>query len=433
MMRRLALISIATVCLVALAAVISGCGDDGGDPPVTPPDPPVVTGLLVPEDYPTVADAVAAARADGASREVSLAPGDYTVDLSLEWTVTLSGRGDLLGEVRLIDSRLTVRADAADTVRLRGLVFDGGDTVLAVPGDAVVMVDVCRIQNAVLGIQHTGSGALELDTVEFVDCRGSGAIHVADAAAFELRDCTLRDCQSDEVGVVRVAGATPMIWQGGRLDSCAGDQAVVSVEEAAGGTMDGVIITFGTPHTVRHRGDRLTLTDCWFEMQSGTSLGVGAGSRAVVTGCRFRQAAWPVVDIGGEVDLTACVVFDGLGDGPVVLLGAGGVLTADRLTVHDGAGPLLSLGGGATADFTGCLATQLAVPMASGDTSALTMNACDLWTPGASAWSGLEAVRDAGEGNLEVDPLYCDGASGDLRLQDGTPAAAMGALGVGCR
>ncbi len=430
MTRRLAP-SLVSALIFILA--ITGCGGDGDDPPVTPPELPVETGLLVPEDYPTIADAVAAARADGSSREVSLAAGEYTVDLSLDWSVTLRRRSGLLGEVRLIDSRLTVRAGSEDTVRLRGLVFVGGDTALAVPGDAVVVVDSCRIRNAVLGIQHTGAGALALDTVEFVDCLGSGAIHVADAASLTLVDCTFRDCQSDEAGVVRVAGTTPLIWRGGRLDGCASDQTVVSVEDAAGGAMDGVIVTFCTPYTVRHRGDLLTLTDCWFEMQSGTSLGVGSGSRAEVSGCHFRQAVWPVMDVGGEVAVSACVVFDGLGHGPALLLGDGGRLTADAITVHQGAGPLLSLGAGATADLTACLVTQLAVPMAVGDTSALAMTACDLWVSGASAWSGLEAVRDAGEGNVEVDPLYCDGASGDLRLQDGTPAAGMGALGVGCR
>lgn len=419
------------LALILVLAAITGCGSDDDPPPTTPPPPPGEQGLRVPEDYPTIVDALAVAFA-GPERAVSLAAGDYTVDASLDEPVTLRCRPGQVGQVRLVDSRLVVRAHA-DTVALHGLVLAGGDTLLTVLGAATVTLDSCRIQDAVLGIQHTGGGGLAVTDSRIHHCSGGGAIHAHGAASFGLHNTTIEQCTAGESGVAQVTGATVLDWTDVRLDVCTGDQAVLNLEDTAGGTIDGLIATFCPPYTVRHRGGALTLRDAWFEFQSGTSVAVGLGSRLTLEECRFLQCVWPVLEVGGVADMGSCVVYDGAGPAAAWLVGDGGELTAARCTVHQGAGPLVDAGQGASVDLDDLLATDLTTPMAAGSLAGLTMDGCDLWlASGADAWEGLTAVRDAGAGNLELDPEYCDPDHGDLRLQITTPVPGLGALPVGC-
>ena len=331
------------VFALLVATALIGCGGDDDPPPTTPPGPaPPTRTCGCPRDYPTIVDALAAAF-QGDGRTVSLAAGDYTVDASLDHAVSLRCRPGQAGLVRLLDSRLTVRADT-DTVTLHGLVLAGDDTLLSVPGAATVLVDSCRIQDAVLGILHTGGGALTLRDTRITQCNGSGALHAHGTARLQLHRTTIDQCTAGETGVIHATGATNLSWHDVSLASCTADQAVLNLTDTTSGEIDGLMTSFCTPYTVRHRGGALTVRDAWFQLQAGTSVAVGAGSTLTLDACRFLQCVWPVVEVGGTAEIWSTVVFDGAGPGPAWLVGDGGTVSAANCTVHRGAGPLLPAG-----------------------------------------------------------------------------------------
>ncbi len=390
------------LALLIMLVALAGCGGDDDGPTVQPP--PTDTGLLVPEDYPTLYDALAAA---GPTDEVSLAPGVYTVDASIERGVTVRRRQHVEGEVRLVDSRLVVRAPAGDHVVLEGLTMVGGDTLISVPGGADVTLSGCRLARAVLGILHPVSGDLEL-----------------------------ADCDLDSLGpggALVVGGAARLSFIGGNVRACEADQAVIDLRDEVWAGISQVNFVDCPRYTIRQRGVTMSVGRCTFVRATGPSLVVGAGSRGDVDDCTFVDSVWPVAEVGGDLTLDPVVIARGLGDGPAVQVNPGGDLFLGNVTVHDGAGPAVAMAAGATVSVYRSLLTSLAVPVVAGPgvTSAtLEFDEVDAWVPGLSAWAGLEDLRDAGAGNLEVDPLYCGAA--DLRLQVGSPVAGWGGLPVGC-
>ncbi|MEZ4389037.1 MAG: hypothetical protein R3D98_15935 [Candidatus Krumholzibacteriia bacterium] len=387
--------------LLLLVLTLVGCGKD--DAIVDPP--PADTGLRVPEDYATLYDALAAA---GLTDEVSLAPGAYTVDASLDRGVTVRARRFTAGEVRLLDSRLTVRAPAGDRVVLEGLTMIGGDTLVSAPGGADLALVACRLVRATLGVLYTVDGDLDLVDCD-LDSLGRG-------------------------GAVHVGGQARLTWQGGAVRACTADQAVIDLRDEARASIASVTFVDCPRYTIRHRGLTLELDGCGFVQATGPSLAVGAGAVAHAGGTAFLDSAWPAIEVAGQLTLDPCLIAGGLGDGPAIQLNAGGALFMVDTTVHDGAGPALTMAAGAAATVSRSLLTWLAAPLATGagaTVAALTFDNVDAWAPGLSAWSGLEAMRDAGQGNRETDPLYC--SPDDLRLQAGSPVAGWGGLQVGCQ
>jgi predicted outer membrane repeat protein len=73
--------------------------------------------------------------------------------------------------------------------------------------------------------------------------------------------------------------------------------------------------------------------------------------------------------------------------------------------------------------------------------SSATLTCCDVYGNEGGDWVGCLAGQDGQNGNLRLDPLFCDGAGGDLRLQEGSPCAPdansecdlIGARPVGCQ
>lgn len=388
--------------ILVAVLLFAGCGgnDDGGP---TDPDP-VDLGLLVPEQFATVAEALAAAVP---SSEVSLAPGRYTVDLSIDRGVVLRRRLGAVGDVVLEGSRLSVRAPAGEQVTLRGLVMTDGDTLIDATGGADLWVEDCRLERAVLGIRYTGSGHLD------------------------LRGCVLHSL--GPAGAVHVSGSALVTWEGGRVASNTAMQAVVDLRDGVSANLANVVFVDCPRYTIRHRGADLDVTACRFEDATGPSVVVAEGSTARLFGCWFTDGTWPAVEVGGAVEMHGSVVAWGLGGGAALLVGPAGDLLVEQSTIHDGSGAALELAAGSVARVRSSLLTAVSVPAVNWPGSVAATLACDdvdLWVAGQSAWSGLLEVRDAGEGNVEVDPRYC--GPRDLGLREGSPVEGLGALEVGC-
>lgn len=73
-----------------------------------------------------------------------------------------------------------------------------------------------------------------------------------------------------------------------------------------------------------------------------------------------------------------------------------------------------------------------------GGTAAPALICSDIFSNAGSDWTGCIADQAGTNGNFRADPLFCDPATGDLRLHSSSPCAdapgcgQVGALGVGC-
>jgi hypothetical protein len=420
---------LALLLALALALPLFGCGgddDDGGPGPIEPPPP---GGLLVPEEYATIVDALAFA---DVGDTVSLAAGSYTVDASVERAVTIRGREP---GVVLTDSRFTVRASGIGAVRLEDLAMTGGDTALVVQGDMMVEVYGVTFADLALGILHRGDGTLVVDRSSFTGLGPGGAVHGQAEASVNLHTVTVTDCTAGDRGVVWVGEAAGLSISEAEFAGCTASQAVVNLETSLGAGLMDVSFVDCIPYAVRHRARDLGLMRCAFDGLEFPAVAVGEGSTAEIDSCAFTGGRWPQLEVGGELDVTTSVITAGSGDEPAIMVGAGGVVSMDLCTVHSGVGPWVSVGSGATLEALRSLVTEVAVPAVRRLDPApaqIALDYCDLWDPVLEAWEGLEAQRDDGEGNVSVDPLYCDPGVGDLRLQTGTPVPTWGALDVGC-
>ncbi|MBD3220217.1 hypothetical protein GF314_03165 [bacterium] len=422
----------ALLMAAVLAMPLAGCSGDDGDGPVDPPPPdPPAGGRLVPEDYPTLIDALAAA-APGDT--VSLAAGTYTVDASLDRAVTIRAR--TTGEVALTGSRLTVRAGAGagGAVRLVGLAFSGGDTALVVQGASDVSADSCSFTSLVCGVLHTGSGILDLNAVSF-DAMSGGALHTVDAGRVTIDGLEVTASTAGERGVIWSRGTSDLVIRSGRLAATTAAQAVLDLETTGQVVLEDLAFEDCGPYPVRRKSGPLTMTGCRFNDLTAPAVGLGPDAATTIDACEFARSTWPAIEAAGTVTLTGSAFVDGRGDGAAILVTDGAEVTIDRATFHGAPGPWLRLGSGAVVAVSRTLVTDLAVPAIVREDLApaqLTLDQCDLWHPSLAAWTGLEFERDAGEGNLETDPLYCDPGAWDLRLQAGSPVAGWGAFGVGC-
>jgi hypothetical protein len=115
------------------------------------------------------------------------------------------------------------------------------------------------------------------------------------------------------------------------------------------------------------------------------------------------------------LDMTRCTL-DGNGDGAQISLRFGSALNADHSIIANGLASIACL-----------------------ESTAL-LHCSDVFGNTGGDWVDCIAGQENGEGNLNVDPLFCDETQGDLTLRSDSPCAAenntecdqIGALGIGC-
>jgi hypothetical protein len=347
--------------------------------------------------------------------------------------------------------RVRIVLDTGEHVEMRDLYFSDGDTVIAAElSGGSVSLAACSISHSVLGILCSGSGSVVLDEVAFVGIgvgagTPHGAIDVSDTIDLAVADCEFQACLAGEPGVVRIAESATFEVLGSSFAHCDADQAVVNVIDQASGVITGSTFASCTPYTIRQRGDLLTVRDVSLVQAAAPAVGVGLGSRLALTEVTFDRCAAPVLEVGGQATWSrgSATASEGAADQPVLLLGRESTLSCSWLTIDDHPGPLAAAGGAADLTIASSLVTRLGVPLLrlrdpdGWAAPTLAVDRSDFWSPGVSAWQGLEDVRDAGEANLEADPRYCDADGGDHRLRPDSPCvvdgiAQCGAFAVGC-
>jgi len=170
----------------------------------------------------------------------------------------------------------------------------------------------------------------------------------------------------------------------------------------------------------------LTMVDCWIEGNGWDDTEEGGAIRLDV----------------GSVSLERCVIVDNESDSGSALWIRDGMASGTRLTVHGNRSALGGSFGGvvvvrgfATVDFTQTVFTDNvagAVVRKSASSAEATF-ACTVWRNPDAARVGGGFIDPVGaDGNRDVDPFYCDVASGDLAVRYGSPCepAQSGGCGI---
>jgi hypothetical protein len=206
----------------------------------------------------------------------------------------------------------------------------------------------------------------------FQDCAGTeqALVELEQGAAASLVDTRFVDCAAGAAGLVRTAGTGALSLDTVDFHDCASPLLTINTEE--------------------------TVTVRWVTVRTAAASAADAAL--------FQVGSWSSADLA-------------------------------RITVVDSPCAVLAFGYYAHVRFTWSIAVQAQTPAVripgSEERWDLTLEHVDLWDPDADAWTGLDDWVD-GTGNLMVDPLFCDAAGGDYRLQPATPCPGYGAHGVGC-
>jgi hypothetical protein len=196
-----------------------------------------------------------------------------------------------------------------------------------------------------------------------------------------------------------------------------------------------------------------TIEDCVF--RNNTSL-AGAGifcsnATATISGCRFQHnhatGAGAGIAFGSLTPpasrdasyVTRCIFYDNDADDT----GAG--------IACDGTSPLLTectffanhTGSGGAAVFVGAgthaspantiiaNTTGGAAVACEDGTATVNLLCCDLHANAEGDWVGCVAGQDAGNGNIALDPIFCDPEAGDVTLRSDSPCAPANSGGCG--
>jgi hypothetical protein len=197
-----------------------------------------------------------------------------------------------------------------------------------------------------------------------------------------------------------------------------------------------------------------TIEGSLFEANSSgsTATSIAIVGAATIQDCVFRgtPSGGPVIRIGtGAVSGAASLIQDCLFENNHT--GIAGALwiekravTMERCTVVNNIGTnngMIYLTSGATLDLRNSIIafSQMAQAIkCAGGT--VTVNCSDIFGNANGDWTDCIAGQESANGNLSVDPLFCDIQSGDYTLQASSPCAPpqsgacgqIGAFGVGC-
>lgn len=172
--------------------------------------------------------------------------------------------------------------------------------------------------------------------------------------------------------------------------------------------------------------------------------GSPAFERCVFESCDAESAGGAVAWDAGAPSFTRCLfvgngaprggAFDAAGGAPLLHR-----CTFARNVAADEMGGAVYAASGATMDGTNLLIAsgEGGGAAACGAGGVVTLSCSDLWSNAGGDWMGCVAGQEGANGNVSVDPRFCD-APGDYRLRVGSPCATdsacglIGAYGVGC-
>jgi predicted outer membrane repeat protein len=258
-----------------------------------------------------------------------------------------------------------------------------------------------------------------------------GAVY-SNYGAPEIQDCVFRDnvAEHDGGGVLSEHGTT-VVTQSEFADNSAGDN---------GGAILGFYDTISlfevvaTGNDAGGGGGAFFLEDVYSESEVHGCIVVGNSAQAGAG-----------VYIAAHMTVTECLLWDNF----AAMYGGGLLLTGNNhvsgcTLVRNGAadfgGSLLQIGEG-----TLLLEKTIVVfGTASGgvfctSSASISASCCDVYGNAGGDWVGSMGNQTGINGNISVDPMFCDAVSADFRLQRGSPClpaysggcGQIGALGAG--
>jgi hypothetical protein len=116
----------------------------------------------------------------------------------------------------------------------------------------------------------------------------------------------------------------------------------------------------------------------------------------------------------------------------------GGTLAIEQTTLAYNRGRPIDVGSGATATVASSIIACNEYPPFDQSTGTITLSCTDIYGNYGGDWAGPHAGQQSLNGNLSVDPLFCDPSGSDFHLAGGSPCLAapgcgrIGAEGEGC-
>lgn len=200
-------------------------------------------------------------------------------------------------------------------------------------------------------------------------------------------------------------------------------------------------------------GKDFTLEGNLFEGNAGGHSGItafGFGSR-VVENCTFRDNSYSLgilMMYGSPGVLRGCIFAENnLYDSPYALVTLAGSVEIDQCTfVGNRCNGVVKIGeqylGQGTLQVRNSIIafSETGQAIVCDQQSTATPECCDLYGNPGGDWVGCVAGQNGVNGNMSLDPLFCDFAGGDYTLQANSPCAPpqsgacgqIGAFGVGC-
>jgi len=415
---------------------------------VLSPAPAGAGTIRVPDDYPTIAAALAAASAGSL---VEIACGTYFEhDLALKPGIVVTSETGQPGCV-VIDAEHAGRGFVADGVGgcdLVGVTIRNG--VPAASGasgggflstGSTLLVSACTFEScsstANGGAFHAESSLLRLEGCRFVENLATGWGGALSAVSTETHflDCDFVGNRASRHGAAYLDG-TPL--------------AVFEACDFEGNGADSASGAFG------FHDSRGGLYGCGFFGNDGAADAGGAtvtgASFLLIQRCTFRgnsAVAGGAVTVGGGTAFVERTVFDGnrttggAGARGGALRVGGGNATITRTAFvgnESDTGSHLFLENG-RAEVGQCIFAGGvgAVPVGCGSGATLGVGCTDVWGHAGGDWVGCLAPHAGGDGNFSADPLFCDPDAGDFSIRADSPctegASGCGLVGpfdVGC-
>ncbi len=364
---------------------------------------------------------------------------------------------------------------------------------------STIDVDSCLFENNADGIRtlsqeievncrnstfsgHTGYGiicenpnlvwATQIDSCQFLDneyavfgrfmlsnsiidggANGVGSSHLGDN--FDLDGCTIqnlsgtaiqapwptqiRNCTIRNIGG-RVATSSDFLgFYDCVIDSNSGE-GIFSGGEWSEFGMSGTVYSHNADGLHLASGPGASVSNCIFRDNSAPVV-IGHGTSFSATGCEFKGNSGISISSDGSASITECRFVENTSD-TVLWLQSPGPTDVSSCTFANNAGvSIVSLGYGHHLQIVNSLvANNNSVGLeVIAEADSVFVGCCDFFGNSNGDYSGIPDQTGL-NGNISVDPLFCDTTAGDYHISDCSPClpgnndcgVLIGALGVGC-